>query len=316
MHYIKRGMGIFCFLSGFLVLLLISSYIFMPKNNMKEYGMEEVRANGILGEKENTIDVLVVGDSESYSAISPMQIWRDAGFTVYNSGTSGQTLDYTNLLIKRTFENQNPKIVILETHNIFIKVKDTMAFLTRLGNIFSIFHYHDRWKNISLNDITSKVNYTWTDDFKGYTHSTVIDSCDPGEYMTESADVETCSKENIQYIKEIKDFCDEKGAKLILLSTPSPVNWSYPRHNGISRLASEIGCDYLDLNLYNKEMDINWSKDTRDRGDHLNSYGASKVTKFVTDYLQKTGLCIDHREDAVYKKWNESLLRYEGEVKI
>lgn len=35
----------------FVVLLLISSYIFMPKNNLEEFGMEDATANGILGEK-------------------------------------------------------------------------------------------------------------------------------------------------------------------------------------------------------------------------------------------------------------------------
>lgn len=60
---IKKAVGSVFFVSGLICLLVILSYIFIPKNNMKAFGMEDEPANGILGEKENTIDVLVIGDS-------------------------------------------------------------------------------------------------------------------------------------------------------------------------------------------------------------------------------------------------------------
>ena len=56
----KRVLALVGFLAGLLGILVGLSALFVPKNNMSEFGMEEVTANGILGERENSIDVLAV----------------------------------------------------------------------------------------------------------------------------------------------------------------------------------------------------------------------------------------------------------------
>ncbi|MCI1305088.1 MAG: hypothetical protein LKG40_02540 [Lachnospiraceae bacterium] len=314
MRYAKRIIAFLVFVCGLIVLLLAASFLFMPKNNMKEFGMEEVSANGILGEKENTVDVLVVGDSESYSAVTPMQIWKEQGYTAYVCGSSGQTLDYSMTMIRRAFEKQKPKLVFLETDAIYRKVSKSGALLTKLGNYLSVFRYHNRWKSLSWNDLKGHAEFTWTDDYKGYTYSSAVAPCKNKEYMIPSDSAEGIPELNRLYVREIRNYCEENGAKLVFLSTPSPVNWNYERHNGIAALAGELSCDYIDLNLQNEQLQIDWSKDTRDKGDHLNHNGAVKATHYLADYLNQTNLLTDHREDSEYEKWNEAFKRYEAAV--
>ena len=71
---------------------------------------------GIQGEPKHTIDVLVVGDSESYTTVSPMQIWKDHGITSYVCGEPGQKIQESYYMMKTAFKNQSPKVVLLETN--------------------------------------------------------------------------------------------------------------------------------------------------------------------------------------------------------
>ena len=315
MKYVKRGAAAVLFFVGLVGLLWASSWIVTPKNNMKEFGMEEVSANGILGEKDNTIDVLVLGDSESYSAITPMQLWKETGYTAYVCGTSAQTLDYTNRLLRRAFEDQTPKLVILETNAIFRKVALSKAMLSTLGNVLPVFQYHDRWKNLNENDWKGNVKFTWTNDLKGYRYNANIVPSKIVDYMVPTKDMANIPELNRQYVESIKNYCDEHGAKLIFLSTPSTINWNYKRHNAVAQLADDLQCDYVDLNLMTEEVPINWHTDTRDKGDHLNHAGAVKVTRYLGIYLQNRKELTDHRDDPHYAKWDDPLKKYEAKVK-
>ena len=82
------------------------------------------------------------------------------------------------------------------------------------------------------------------------------------------------------------------------------------KHNGITKLAEQLGVEYIDMNLLADEIPIDWDTDTRDGGDHMNNYGAEKVCDYIGEYLLNTGLFVDHRLDDEYAKWNEFLEQF------
>lgn len=311
MVIVKRIFTWLLFATGLVLLLSGASLLFAPKNNTMESGMEEVKANGVLGEKDNTIDVLILGDSEAYSSISPLQIWRDTGYSSYLCATSSQTLDYSYALLQRAFQDQSPKVVVLETNAIYRKIRPQTALMTWLKQHFSIFRYHDRWKNLTWQDLTEGTSYTWTDENKGYRFSTIVKPSAIQGHMKPSQRREKILPLNRHYVEKIQELCESHGAKFLLMSTPSTINWSTSKHNGILQLSQELNCEYVDLNLKNDQLHIDWERDTRDKGDHLNYFGAVKVTKFLSSYLQSTGLLTDHRSDPLFSTWDHSLKKYE-----
>lgn len=307
MIYVKRVFTVIMFILGLAGLLIGTSYIFLPKSNGANSGMEEFKANGILGEKEKSIDVLFLGDSEIYCSVIPFQIWQNKGYTSYVCGTSGQTLDYTEVMLKRTFEKQSPKIVVLETHAIYREFTIKNVIFTKVSDYFSVFRYHNRWKTMSLDEINKPAEYTFTDESKGYRMKTGIKpAVNGGSYMFPSDKSLPIDSINRQSVGRIKKLCDENGAKLVFISTPSTKNWNYMCHNGIEALAKELSCEYIDLNLLPKEVPIDWNHDTVDKGDHMNCYGAQKVTLYMSNYLENTGLLTDKRNDPDYKTWNDA----------
>lgn len=302
------------FLFGLAIILFVASKFFMPKNNLKEFGMEDVNANGILGETENTIDVLILGDSEAYSSITPMRIWEKYGITSYVCATSGQHIYQANTFLRNGFKRQKPKVVILDTDTIYREISRNNAIVSATENVFPVFKYHNRWKSMKTGDIFQNAEYTWTDDCKGYIHSVAVEGATDLKSVEYTDKTEKISVVNEKYLLSMVEFCRKNDTQFLMVSTPSIKNWSYERHNGLKEFADKYNVTFIDLNVGDTYVNIDWTTDTRDKGDHLNYYGAVKVTDYLGKYLNDNYEFEDHRSDNKYSKWNESLTRYNSIV--
>ncbi len=295
------------FIMIFLIILSGISQILSPKDNTKNQWKHDYIAYGVLGEPENTVDVLLLGDSELYSSIVPLQLWEKYGYTSFSCSSKGQHLWYTTQFLLDTFKHQSPKIVILETDMIFRYFTMDNALLHSTEILFPALKYHDRWKNISFNDVIAPVDYTYLHSGKGYIYSDKIAPAKTGKYMKPSNNYAEITPANETYVKMIQSFCSNHGAKLVLMSTPSTKNWNMSKHNSIERFAEEIGVDFIDMNTLRSEIPIDWKHDTRDKGDHLNIFGAIKATSYLGMYLEETELLSSHKDDPAYNSWNEAL---------
>lgn len=315
---IKRIVSCVLFVAILLGLLQVSSLVFQPKSNDKASGIHYTRANGIFSEPKDSIDTVFIGDSEVYHSFIPLNIWRDYGITSYDVSSPSQKLVYSMEFLKKTFENQSPKIVFLETNAIFRKsyLEDEITY--KAEQIFPVFRYHDRWKNLQLKDFSATVEYTANENNKGYYFTKKSKPATDKaikEYMKYSDVSAPILSTNRKYLNGIAKFCKNHGAKLVLISTPSTKNWNYQRHNTMEAISKDLGVDYIDTNLLRDDIPIDWKKDTKDKGDHLNYNGAVKLTDYVGKYLDDTKLFKDKRNDPSYDNWNTCLDKFEKQVK-
>ena len=114
--------------------------------------------------------------------------------------------------------------------------------------------------------------------------------------------------------QDIVAYCKKENLPLLLISTPSIKNWSDAKHDTVQILADENDLPYLDLNLYVKDLQINWAQDTRDAGDHLNDIGAQKVSRFLAKYLKEQYDLPDRRTEERYAQTYEEAAAYYHEL--
>jgi hypothetical protein len=109
-----------------------------------------------------------------------------------------------------------------------------------------------------------------------------------------------------EYLQKIIDLCKQENIGLVLFCAPYPETADESaQQNSIADLAKANGITFFDFNTFYQKIGIDFATDYRD-GDHLNSSGADKVTKYLEDYLRANYDLTDHRGDPAYKLWDEN----------
>lgn len=301
--------------AGFLLLLLLAVAALSAGIQAAYLGNDELVQERnksiyrILREPENTLDLVIIGDSLSYAAVSPMEIWISQGIPGYVCGQSGQTAMQAYHMLKTVYRTQSPKVVILETDVLFKNRTGTAGvqdILLELEDYYiPLFRGHDIWKTI-----VAKKRYP-EQSFKGFTFRRTVAPYTGGEYMQESEEREPMVWIARFYLDRIVSLCRKHDAELLLLSVPSPMNYHYAIHNTLSDYAASQGLTYLDLNLKWKEIGISWEEDCLDGGDHLNFTGAVKLSDYLGKYLAEHADLPDHRGEEAYAAWEEEAEVYQ-----
>ena len=75
----KNILKMMIFLCLVITLLHLSSRIVEPKQNTKESGIKYENARGFYGERQNSLDIIAIGNSDLYNAMNPLQLWHEQG---------------------------------------------------------------------------------------------------------------------------------------------------------------------------------------------------------------------------------------------
>lgn len=293
-----------CFLIVLVLLISVLGTVFTPKNVLGTYA----------DEPNYSLDYIAIGDSECYTGLYPMELWRNYGYAGYNCGLSAMRIQDAYYQLVRVLKVQSPKVLLLESNMVFrhqgFSLETQMIFDHIVGRYVPMYRYHNQWRRVLTPDLVpaNKVREGFL--FKGSLFSTNISPYTGGDYFTSTTKVEKIGASQKMYLDKIIDLCAEKDIKVILFSVPSPLTCTMAKHNAVAAYAADRGLTFLDLNMIVSDLGIDWTNDTYDKGDHLNFAGAVKVTAYIGKYLSDSKLLPDRRGDSAYSAWDDRLKTY------
>lgn len=298
------------FLAGLFLLLTGLSIAVRPgENDVYNLSNYTRTLEAVRMEKPQTIDVLFAGDSEASDGFSPLQFWGEQGISSYNISNPAQILNDSYAILVETVKEQNVKVLVLETSCMYLKseIYSDDQWLAMAEKAFPIFHYHQVYRLLKPKSVSFQ-NIQKSASLKGFWLKTGVRPYEGTlEYMgSKDADPLAFQSSTYPMLDKLIGACRENNIKVVLVSMPAPVYWNYSRHNAVQEWADEYGLEYIDFNLMNDELGMDWSQDTTDGGNHLSFSGTVKVCSWLADYLHKTYSLPDHRGDPQYDSWQNA----------
>lgn len=290
--------------------------------------------DGFYAEKKEDIDLLVLGSSNSFCTVNPLVLYEHYGIAAYDFGSSSQPMQVSVLYLKEALKRQKPKVVALEITMLMsdpISSRREQALRWGLTDmpltadklrciyqsvgkldaeyfsyVFPVFRYHNRWKELSRTDYTyflkDKTNYT-----KGYLETQAVSELPVNLDDYDSEGEAWFAQENIGYLDEIVRICEENGAALLLFKSPR-AGWYRYETEAVRTLALERGINFVDYNeLYHQNLlELDTAQDFRDE-EHLNDFGAQKVSLHFGNYIKEHYAVADRRGEAKANSWDDAL---------
>lgn len=302
------------FVMVFVVIVGVLGVAFTPKKSDPGSGITNSNARGFYGEPKNSIDVLILGDSNAYSACSPMYIWNKYGIPTYVAAEGFQNVTGASNLLDEVLTCQKPKLVVFDVNMLWTGKTTLKKVENNLKNMaykyLPLAQYHNRWKTMDVKDMFDAKEYTYRSASRGQYLSMEVKPFTGQSKMAKTDAVEDIPEVSRVLLDKLISKCNENGIKMMFVETPTAKSWNYARHNAMVKYAKQKKIDFVDMNTLEGKYAIDWSTDTRDGGRHLNCEGAEKVSAYLGKYISEHYSFKDKRDLEKYVDWNNDYLDY------
>lgn len=347
--YLKRAAAVSAMIICVLVSLLLMQYYLCIPNSF-----DENRVMMLHKEPENTIDVLLIGSSATYSGFASAYAYEKYGFTSYPYAIGGATCTMWKPALMDTLRTQKPKLVVVDVFGggydaemIGSRVNQVYTIMahypmsaekialakeidrniekaTAASLLFPMLRYHlsvaPNMRNIKARLRAESFGPSPLKGIETKTRIRKLAKIDKSAFETGSMELEGDAD---RIVRDFLDYCKEKDIQVLFVKYPLVLKKNEPeeidvtlRANRILEIAEEYGYPALNLEEKFYEIGLKENGDFYNHG-HANVYGQKKVTEYLAKFIRdEMGIGPTDLSEENRAAWDESVRYYHGFVRM
>lgn len=329
----------FNFIKIFLFLFIL---FFMIAGILKVFNYKDMGGGGgwqrFYAEEDEKIDVVFFGNSHAHCTIDHGYLWDNYGIAGYTLSAGSQQIDSTRYFVEEALKKQNPKVIVVEANGMIgDKLSDSREHVYRntlgmkwsdgfgkyIGYLASSMEMeHEEWQEVffKIPVIHSRYAELTESDFRdnipfmrGYRGSFERVSFEKPEAAGICEEI-AINPQKLVMIQEMINVAKNHGIPIVFFVSPYTLaEEDQMQFNALEAFAQQQGIPFLNYNKMYDELLIDFETDFRDY-EHLNNYGAVKVTGHIAQYLKENYGLPDRRGNADYKLWEENALYLRNKI--
>lgn len=316
------------FIGIFLLALVPVSYIVRTNGDVKD------RFSGFYAEKDNTLDIIMIGSSPVFPYYSAPMLWGETGITAYPLSSNVQRPAAMKYLVKEAEKTQSPSLYIFEMRMYTMEdegLSENMAYTRgvtdnlkysmnrvetiralvpetedRLGYYIDLFKYHTNWKMFAFASEWRNWRYEKENELKGFQFKDEVGPTARPEAGGMEGEL-AIPPEQEAYLRDLLAYLQENKMQALFIVSPYGESLEDQQmYNYMERIVEEAGYRFLNMNNYYDEIGIVFEEDFADYASHTNAVGAEKCTAFLEKYLLENYSFTDKRGNSSYSSWDKA----------
>ncbi len=307
------------------IILFLCERVLLLKS---EDGIEQIESFYL--QKDDTVDVLFMGNSHTYCNINTGVLWDEYGIAGFNLGGAEQPYWNTYYYLKEAIKTQHPQLIMLEISAVGINPTDYQPNNWLICNTYgmkwnankiaalkaSVYEDYFSRMAVPMNTIHSRYDELTREDFTDPNRSIANKGFDPREGVRafDRPDVSGVTERTAispkaeKYLLKIIELTKAEGIPLVMFTAPYVVSEDSQKiYNYVFDIADANQISYVDFNKSYDEIGLDFAVDMADNL-HLNRTGNAKFSKFLGGYLTEQYAIPDRRGIEDYASWDEDAL--------
>ncbi len=287
---------------------------------------------GYYKEPENTLDVVVIGASEVYSAYCAPLAWKEYGYTSYSLAVSGVPGSLYKSMLKEALSSQKPKLVVFEVNG-FLQEDDYLERTAQLHYWIDQIRDPENKKETIAESVPENQKEGFENTFAlNHGNWKMMDSCFDTAYarFKLSHEKQSClkgfaskatfsdsnsvkksqhlyfTKKSRTYMTDLLEYCKSQGVEHVLFARfPHQKNAKNPEVlTEIQELVQSYGYDFKSFEENREELDLIKGENYYNP-EHLNVVGSRKFTKYFGQYLVDHYNIVGEYDEQLKENWDD-----------